>query len=176
GRLAGEVLIKIGDDITTDHIMPAGKLLPLRSNVPEYAKHVFEPVDPNFAAKALEKKGGFILGGSNYGQGSSREHAALCPMYLGVKAVIAKSFARIHLANLINFGILPLELKNKDDYDKIESGDILELELSSLSKKDLVLKNLTKKIAVPVTSPLTPRDLDILKEGGLLAFTKTHQN
>jgi len=175
-RLAGEVLIKVGDDITTDHIMPAGKLLPLRSNVPEYAKHVFEPVDPNFASRALEKKGGFIIGGSNYGQGSSREHAALCPMYLGVKAVIAKSFARIHLANLINFGILPLELKNKDDYDKIESGDILELELSSLSKKDLVLKNLTKKIAVPVTSPLTPRDLDILKEGGLLAFTKTHQN
>lgn len=176
GKLAGEVLIKVGDDITTDHIMPAGKLLPLRSNVPEYAKHVFEPVDPNFAAKALEKKGGFILGGSNYGQGSSREHAALCPMYLGVKAVIAKSFARIHLANLINFGILPLELKNKDDYDKIESGDILELELSSLSKKELGLMNLTKKIAVPVTFPLTPRDLDILKEGGLLAFTKIHQS
>jgi aconitate hydratase len=176
GKLAGEVLIKVGDDITTDHIMPAGKLLPLRSNVPEYAKHVFEPVDPNFAARALEKKGGFILGGSNYGQGSSREHAALCPMYLGVKAVIAKSFARIHLANLINFGILPLELKNPDDYDKIEPGDILELELSSLNKKDLVLKNLTKKIDVPVTHPLTPRDIDILKEGGLLAFTKTHQN
>lgn len=176
GRLAGEVLIKVGDDITTDHIMPAGKLLPLRSNVPEYAKHVFEPVDPGFASRALEKKGGFILGGSNYGQGSSREHAALCPMYLGVKAVIAKSFARIHLANLINFGILPLELKNPDDYDKIEPGDSLEMELSALSKKDLVLKNLTKKFTLPVTHPLTPRDIDILKEGGLLAFTKTHQN
>jgi len=175
-RLVGEVLIKVGDDITTDHIMPAGKLLPLRSNVPEYAKHVFEPVDPGFASRALEKKGGFILGGSNYGQGSSREHAALCPMYLGVKAVIAKSFARIHLANLINFGILPLELKNPDDYDKIELGDSLELDVSDLSKKDISLKSLTKKINVPVTSQLTPRDIDILKEGGLLAFTKTHQN
>ncbi|MDI6916188.1 MAG: aconitate hydratase [Thermoplasmatales archaeon] len=176
GRLAGEVLIKVGDDITTDHIMPAGKLLPLRSNVPEYAKHVFEPIDPNFAARALEKKGGFILGGSNYGQGSSREHAALCPMYLGVKAVIAKSFARIHLANLINFGILPLELKNPDDYDKIDPGDSLELDVSDLGKKDIALKSLTKKIDVPATHPLTPRDIDILKEGGLLSFTKTHQN
>ena len=176
GKLAGEILIKVGDDITTDHIMPAGKLLPLRSNVPEYAKHVFEPVDPGFAARALEKRGGFILGGSNYGQGSSREHAALCPMYLGVKAVIAKSFARIHLANLINFGILPLELKNPDDYDKIEPGDSLELDVSDLSKKDIALKSLTKKTDIPVTHPLTPRDIDILKEGGLLAFTKTHQS
>lgn len=176
GKLEGEVLIKVGDDITTDHIMPAGKLLPLRSNVPEYAKHVFEPVDPGFAAKALEKKGGFILGGSNYGQGSSREHAALCPMYLGVKAVIAKSFARIHLANLINFGILPLELKNPDDYDKVEPGDSLEMDVSDLNKKDIALKSLTKKIDVSVTHPLTPRDIDILKEGGLLAFTKTHQS
>ncbi len=101
-ELTGEVLIKVGDNITTDHIMPAGKYLPLRSNVPEYAKHVFESVDKDFAKRAQEKKGGFIVGGENYGQGSSREHAALCPMYLGVKAVIVKSFARIHLANLIN--------------------------------------------------------------------------
>ena len=167
-KLSGEVLIKVGDDVTTDHIMPAGKLLPLRSNVPEYAKHVFEPVDPNFAKRALEKQGGFVLGGSNYGQGSSREHAALCPMYLGVKAVIAKSFARIHLANLINFGILPLELKNPDDYDKIGLGDNLEVDVS----KELTLKNLTKDFDIPVTHSLTPMDIDVLREGGLLAYLK----
>ena len=150
-KLGGEVLIKVGNDITTDHIMPAGNLLSLRSNVPEYAKHVFEPVDSGFAAKAIEKKGGFILAGSNYGQGSSREHAALCPMYLGIKAVIAKSFARIHLTNLINFGILPLTFVNSSGYNKISQGDKLKIDVSDLTKR-LFIRNLTKKITIEVNN------------------------
>lgn len=124
--LEGEALIKLENNITTDHIMPAGaKILPLRSNVPEISKYVFEAVDKDFHKKALERKGGFIIAGDNYGQGSSREHAALAPKYLGVKAVIVKSFARIHLANLINFGIVPLTFKNPEDYNSIEVGDML---------------------------------------------------
>ena len=122
--LSGEVLLKVGDNITTDHIMPAGaKVLPLRSNIPAISEYVFERIDPTFPARARAAGGGFIVGGSNYGQGSSREHAALAPMYLGVKAVIAKSFARIHLANLINFGILPLTFAVEADYESVRQGD-----------------------------------------------------
>ncbi|MHB8281654.1 MAG: aconitate hydratase, partial [bacterium] len=125
--IGGKVLLKVEDNITTDHIMPAGsKILPLRSNIPAISKYVFESVDPTFSERALKEKGGFIIAGENYGQGSSREHAALAPMYLGVKAVIVKSFARIHFANLINFGILPLTFDNIADYDKINQGDLLE--------------------------------------------------
>ncbi len=121
--LTGELLLKVGDNITTDHIMPAGaKVLPLRSNIPAISEYVFERVDPTFPARARAAGGGFIVGGANYGQGSSREHAALAPMYLGVKAVIVKSFARIHLANLINFGILPLTFANEADYDALTAG------------------------------------------------------
>ena len=124
----------MGDNITTDHIMPAGaKILPLRSNIPEISKHVFEAVDPSFYEKARSWGGGFIIGGENYGQGSSREHAALAPKYLGVKAVVVKSFARIHLANLINFGIVPLTFRNPEDYDRISEGDELEITIGSLS-------------------------------------------
>jgi aconitate hydratase len=169
--LSGEVLIKVGNDISTDHIMPAGaKVLPLRSNIPEMAKHVFEPVDPTFPARALEKGGGFVVGGSNYGQGSSREHAALAPMYLGVKAVVVKAFARIHLANLINFGILPLELAEPSDYDRVEMGDRLELDARDLSGR-LVLKDLTKGASIPVRHTLSARDVAILRAGGKLPFT-----
>ncbi|MBF0301259.1 MAG: hypothetical protein HQK51_21310 [Oligoflexia bacterium] len=125
-NLDGEIILKVGDDITTDHIMPAGIYLPLRSNVPEYSKHVFEPVDKEFYNRAKSKNGGYVIAGENYGQGSSREHAARCPSYLGVKAVIAKSFARIYLANLINFGIIPFTFVSVQDYDKIEMGDKLE--------------------------------------------------
>jgi len=171
GVLDGKVLIKLEDNITTDHIMPAGsKILPLRSNVPEISKYVFEQIDPDFHARALEMGGGFIIGGGNYGQGSSREHAALAPMYLGVKGVIVKSFARIHLANLINFGIIPLEFVDAADYDAIEPGDILSIDVSDLSG-DLVLKNTTKGKEIPVRHHMSERDRAILKAGGKLPFT-----
>ncbi len=175
--ISGNVLLKVGDNITTDHIMPAGsKILPLRSNIPAISKYVFETVDPAFSERALKEKGGFVIGGENYGQGSSREHAALAPMYLGVKAVIAKSFARIHFANLINFGILPLIFENPADYDKIKQGD------------ELIAPNILKELSErkPVTFinksqgnaeykfkyNLTDRQVKIIKEGGLLNETK----
>ena len=175
--IGGKVLLKVGDNITTDHIMPAGsKILPLRSNIPAISKYVFESVDPAFSERALKEKGGFVIGGENYGQGSSREHAALAPMYLGVKAVIAKSFARIHFANLINFGILPLTFENSADYDKIEQGD-------ELYAPD-ILKELTEHKPVTFINKakenseykfkynLTDRQVKIIKEGGLLNETK----
>jgi len=166
----GEVLLKVEDNITTDHIMPAGKYLPLRSNVPEYAKHVFEVVDETFHDRAMEKKGGFVVGGENYGQGSSREHAALCPMYLGLKAVIVKSYARIHVANLVNFGIVPLTFVDPKDYKKIDQGDMLEIKLTNFSK--LTLVNKTKNVKIPLTHSMSEEDIDILKAGGKLNFTK----
>ncbi|HEB71729.1 MAG TPA: aconitate hydratase, partial [Nitrospirae bacterium] len=131
--LEGKALLKTGDNITTDDIMPAGaRILPLRSNIPAISEFVFERVDTSFPSRAKEEGGGFIIGGSNYGQGSSREHAAIAPKYLGVKAVIVKSFARIHMANLINFGILPLTFENEADYDRIDQGDELELDTSNI--------------------------------------------
>ncbi len=171
-KLDGEVLIKVEDNITTDHIMPAGaKILPLRSNIPEISKHVFEVIDPNFYKKAKEKNGGFIVGGENYGQGSSREHAALAPKYLGVKAVIVKSFARIHLANLINFGIVPLVFVNPDDYEKIEAGDKLEILLNDLLG-EIVLKNISKNKEIKLKAPISELDAEILKAGGKLPWIK----
>ncbi|MBD3288134.1 aconitate hydratase, partial [candidate division KSB1 bacterium] len=135
-------------------------------------------VDESFAQRAKEAEIGFIVGGSNYGQGSSREHAALAPMYLGVKWVLSKSFARIHKANLINFGILPLEFKNENDFEKIEQGDKLVLEnvISLLREsKDLTIKNLTKDITIPVNHDLTDRQRDIVLAGGLLNHTRENQ-
>lgn len=173
-KISGKVLLKVGDNITTDHIMPAGaKVLPLRSNVPAISQYVFEAIDPTFPKRAKEEGGGFIVGGTNYGQGSSREHAALAPMYLGVKGVITKAFARIHMANLINFGILPLTFVNETDYDKIEASDMLELDTTHLDKKPLSLKNVTKGIDIPVTHSMTERDLEIVKAGGTLAYVKS---
>lgn len=170
--LEGNVLIKVGDNITTDHIMPAGaKILPLRSNIPEISRYVFEAVDPKFYEKARENNGGFIIGGENYGQGSSREHAALAPKYLGVKAVIVKSFARIHLANLINFGIVPLTFKNPSDYDNISEGDRIVVEIGDL-KGTCVLKNVTKGITIELEHTLSPLDAEILKAGGKLPWIK----
>lgn len=172
--LKGDVILKVGDNITTDHIMPAGaKILPLRSNIPEISRYVFEVVDPEFSKRALEKNGGFIIGGDNYGQGSSREHAALAPKYLGVKAVVVKSFARIHLANLINFGIVPLTFKNGDDYDEISLNDDLEIIIDDLKDKDIVLKNRTKNKEYGLTHTLSPLDARILKTGGKLPWIKT---
>ncbi len=177
--LEGELLLKVEDNITTDHIMPAGaKILPLRSNIPEISKHVFEVVDESFASRAIEKDGGFIVGGENYGQGSSREHAALAPMYLGVKWVLAKSFARIHKANLINFGILPLTFENPADYEKLGTGDQLQIRdvIGCLkADKPLVIENLTKNVNIPVTYNLSDRAREIIIAGGLLNFTREQQ-
>jgi aconitate hydratase len=170
--LEGEVLLKVGDNITTDHIMPAGaKVLPLRSNIPAISKHVFEAVDPGFADRAKASGGGFIIGGDNYGQGSSREHAALAPKYLGVKAVITRSFARIHLANLINFGIVPLTFKNPADYDKVAAGDKLAVHIGDLAGP-VVLKNLTRGYEAELVHALSPLDTAILKAGGKLPWIK----
>jgi aconitate hydratase len=172
-QLEGEILIKVGDNITTDHIMPAGaKILPLRSNVPAISEHVFSSVDNTFPKRALEKKGGFVIGGDNYGQGSSREHAALAPKYLGVKAVIVKSFARIHRANLINFGIPPLTFKNPTDYDRIEKGDQLDLQVGNFGKEmTLIVKN--KNLTLTVVHDLSEREVETIKLGGTLNYTKS---
>jgi aconitate hydratase len=172
-KLEGEVLLKVEDDITTDHIMPAGaKILPLRSNIPEISKYVFNVVDEHFHDRSLELGGGFIVGGENYGQGSSREHAAIAPKYLGIKAVIVKSFARIHLANLVNFGIVPLTFVNKEDYNKIDQGDKFEIDLSKLDLGKVVLRNLTKNAEFELTHSLSETDLKELKAGGKLTLIK----
>jgi len=167
--LKGSVLLKTGDNITTDDIMPAGaKILPLRSNIPKISEYTFERIDKDFATRAKEKGGGFIVGGTNYGQGSSREHAAIAPMYLGIRAVIAKSFARIHQANLVNFGIVPLTFSNEKDYDKIDFGDELVIEIGDFS--NVVCKNLTKKESYKLSKSLLGRDLELLKAGGALNY------
>ena len=168
--LSGTVLLKTGDNITTDHIMPAGaKVLPLRSNLPKISEFVFEAVDPTFPARAKEAGGGFVVGGDNYGQGSSREHAALAPMFLGVKAVITKSFARIHLANLINFGILPLTFKDPADYDKVDQTDELSLDITNVMKPKLT--NVTKGIKMDVVPQLlSDRDRELILAGGALNY------
>lgn len=174
--LEGEILLKLGDNITTDHIMPAGpNILPLRSNIPAIAEHVCCNLDSTFASRAKQCGGGFIVGGENYGQGSSREHAALAPMYLGIKAVLVKSFARIHKANLINFGIAPIELGD-GAYEKIERGDriVISNVVESLETgRNPEVKNKTKNIAIPVKMSLTQRNRKILLAGGLLNFIKS---
>ncbi len=167
------VLLKVGDHITTDDIMPAGRYLSLRSNVPEYAKHVFEDIDPTFHNRAMAARirgGGIIIGGENYGQGSAREHAALCPMYLGIKAVLVKSFARIHQANLINFGILPLTFTQTGDYERISREDSIRLDLTDLEANTLTLRNETQQLDIPVTHPLAGEEVDIIRSGGKLAY------
>jgi aconitate hydratase len=172
--LAGKVLIKLGDNITTDDITPAGTWLKYRRNVPKYSESVFCAIDAEFHKKAQAAGGGFVIGGENYGQGSSREHAALCPMYLGIKAVIAKSFARIHKDNLVNFGILPLTFENPSDYDTINDGDELELAglKDGLSGEKLKLKNVTQGTEMNLLHGYTPRQVDIIKAGGKLNYTK----
>ena len=173
--LSAELVLKVGDNITTDHIMPAGaKILPYRSNIPHLSQFCFAVCDESFPerAKALGKS--IIVGGSNYGQGSSREHAALVPMYLGVRAVITKSFARIHVANLINAGIMPLTFKNPDDYDKLNQSDKLTLTdiFSGMDKGEITLKDETTGESFTLCCAFTDRQKAILKAGGLLAYTK----
>ena len=165
--LKGEVLLKLGDGVSTDAILPAGPLTQhLRSNLPEISKFTFYYEDETFAQRALDAGGGFLVGGDNYGQGSSREHAALAPWFLGIKAVFAKAFARIHHANLVNMGIVPLTC----DTDRINQGDRLEIDVSDLEGA-LVLKNLTQGTEIPVEHTLSDRDIAMLRAGGLLAYT-----
>ena len=178
-EITGEVLIKTGDNITTDHIMPSNaKLLPYRSNIPYLAEYCLTPCDPEFPAKAKAKGGGFILGGENYGQGSSREHAALAPLYLGVKAVLAKSFARIHAANLINNGIIPLVFADADDYDKIEAGDELVIKnapaqvKAAVEGQPLTVTNKTRGYDFQAVANISDRQGAMLIAGGLLNYTK----
>ncbi len=182
-ELSGNVLIKVGDKITTDHIMPAGSLLKFRSNVPEYAKYVFncfnEDGQPSFADRALALKGegkaGIIVAADSYGQGSSREHAALCPMYLGVKVVLAKAIERIHQANLVNFGILPLTFAEAGDYDRIEAGDelaIADTDKAIASGETVTVRNVTKDYEFTCLVKLAPRQRKILAAGGLLNYTR----
>ena len=173
--LCAKVSLKVGDNITTDHIMPAGaKILPYRSNIPHLSQFCFAVCDKEFPERAKSLGESIIVGGSNYGQGSSREHAALVPMYLGVRAVITKSFARIHAANLINAGIMPLTFVNPEDYDKINEGDELCLEnvFEGMDEGSLILKDLTNGDKIALSCGFTQRQKDILKAGGLLAFTK----
>ncbi len=170
-------MLKVGDNITTDHIMPAGaKILPYRSNIPHLSQYCFAVCDESFPERIKAEGKGIIIGGSNYGQGSSREHAALVPLYLGVKAVVTKSFARIHVANLVNAGILPFTFKNEEDYDKINQMD--ELALPNIkdcieNDKPVVLKNITSGEEYELdASHLSDRQRAMLVCGGLLDYTR----
>ena len=173
--LTAELVLKVGDNITTDHIMPAGaKILPYRSNIPHLSQFCFGVCDTTFPERAKALGQSIIVGGSNYGQGSSREHAALVPMYLGVRVVITKSFARIHVANLINAGIMPLTFKNADDYDKLNQGDKLSLTnvFDGMDKGEILLKDETTGETFTLCCSFTDRQKAILKAGGLLEYTK----
>ncbi len=176
--LSCRLILKVGDNITTDHIMPAGtKILPYRSNVPKLSEFCFTVCDKDFPERAKKEGGGIVVGGTNYGQGSSREHAALVPLYLGIKAVIAKSFARIHAANLINFGIVPITFENPADYDKISEGDELAIPgfAAAVAGADTVLlEDRTNGAKIPLRLAFTPRQRAILSAGGLLNYTKAN--
>jgi aconitate hydratase len=175
-KVEGKALIKVGDNITTDHIMPSNaKLLPYRSNVPYLAEYCLTPCDEGFPKRAKENGGGFIIGGSNYGQGSSREHAALAPLQLGVKGVLVKSFARIHMANLINSGILPMTFANESDYDKIDLEDVLVIENARDQIKAgsvITIQNKTKNCEIKANVSLSDRQVEMMLAGGLLNYTR----
>lgn len=171
--LEAPLVLKVGDNITTDHIMPAGaKILPYRSNIPHLSQYCFGVCDSTFPERAKAAGQSIVVGGNNYGQGSSREHAALVPLYLGVRAVIAKSFARIHAANLINAGIMPLTFENPDDYDKISQDDTLRIEhvYDGMDEGKMVLKDVTTGAEIPLSCSFTERQKAILKAGGLLKY------
>ncbi|MER0284081.1 aconitate hydratase [Clostridioides difficile] len=175
----GKIILKTEDNITTDHIMPSNaKLLPFRSNIPYLANYCFNTVDTEFPQRAKDNNGGFIVGGDNYGQGSSREHAALAPLYLGVKGVIVKSFARIHKANLINSGIIPMEFCDEKDYENLSLLDNLEIPniLDNLDSGILEVKNTTKGTSFKVKAELSAKEVDVLKAGGKLNYTKNQSN
>ena len=173
--IRAELVLKVEDNITTDHIMPAGaKILPYRSNIPYLSQFCFGVCDKTFPERAKAAGKSIIVGGANYGQGSSREHAALVPLYLGVRVVITKSFARIHVANLINAGIMPLTFANADDYDKVSQGDMLSIKdvWSGMDNGKMILKNETTGVEIPLVCAFTERQKAILKAGSLLAYTK----
>ena len=172
--ISASLTLKVGDNITTDHIMPAGaKILPYRSNIPLLSQFCFSVVDASFPERAKKQSSNIIVGGANYGQGSSREHAALVPLYLGVRAVIAKSFARIHCANLINAGILPLVFANPDDYEKLDENDTLLLEnvIEGLSLGRITLLCVNKGIKIELIADFSERQRNMLLAGGLLMYT-----
>ena len=174
-KLSGKVLLKVEDNITTDHIMPSNsKLLPFRSNIPYLSEFCFNTVDKEFPNRAKENGGGLIIAGDNYGQGSSREHAALAPLYLGIKAVLAKSFARIHKANLINNGIIPLEFKDEKSYDCIDLMDdiICENIKNELKLGEVTFRNNTKGIEFKATVDLTVKEIEVIYAGGRLNYVK----
>lgn len=173
--LEGKVVLKAEDNITTDHIMPSNaKLLPYRSNIPYLANYCFSTIDEEFPKRAIDNGGGFIVGGENYGQGSSREHAALAPLYLGIRAVLVKSFARIHKANLINSGIVPMTFENPKDYEKIEPMDSLTFDniYEEIDKGILTAKNISKNYTFKVKVELSEKDIEIIKAGGTLNYNK----
>ena len=177
---AGEVLLKVGDNITTDHILPAGtKIMPYRSNIPAISKFCFAPIDETFHDRAKAAGGGFVLGGVNYGQGSSREHAAMSPQYLGIKAVFAKSYARIHRKNLINMGIIPIIFKKDGaDYEKIAQGDRIEMKnlYKGVGEEELniqVIRNDGSKETISVLLPLLTQEKEILRAGGALNYASS---
>lgn len=174
--IEAKALLKVGDNITTDHIMPAGaKILPLRSNIPAISEHCFVRCDEQFPTRCKAEGQGFIIGGSNYGQGSSREHAALAPLYLGIKAVIVKSFARIHIANLINAGILPLTFADEAGYDSISEGDLLclpDIRRRLQNGEPVVLENRTTGKSIPLNTGFSDRQTAMLLAGGLLDYTR----
>ncbi|QBQ55825.1 aconitate hydratase [Nitrosococcus wardiae] len=179
--LEGPVLLKVGDDISTDEIMPAGaRVLPFRSNIPEISKFVFEPIDENYYQRAMEhqQQGSWVVGGENYGQGSSREHAALAPRYLGLKAVLAKSFARIHWQNLVNFGILPLTFVKPDDWERIEHSDVLYLAdvRNAIQRGEkLTISNKTKQEDYELRHSMSPRQVEMILEGSLINLIRKKQ-
>lgn len=178
--LEASVLLKVEDNITTDHIMPSNaKLLPYRSNIPYLSNHFFETIDSTFSSRAKQAKQGFIVGGENYGQGSSREHAALVPLYLGIKAVFSKSFARIHRSNLINSGILPFEFEQSSDYDLIEEGDQLSIinlkEAIELNQTQLTVTNQSKQSTFTVHLPLSPREKEAILAGGIINLIRQRE-
>jgi aconitate hydratase len=175
--MEGWVILKVMDNITTDEILPAGaKVLPLRSNIPAISEYLFERIDAGFVKRTKELGGGFVVGGENYGQGSSREHAALAPMYLGIKAILAKSYARIHRANLINFGILPLTFKDQNEFERVRQGDRLKIERlqNSLMKgESLRVENVTQQRVFQVSHEFNDREIEIMLAGGLLNYIRS---
>jgi aconitate hydratase len=178
--IRGELLLKVGDNISTDTILPAGaKILPLRSNIPAISQYVFNYVDATFPQRAEEAGASMIVGGANYGQGSSREHAALAPMYLGVKAVFAKTFARMHHTNLINFGILPLRFVNESDYERLNPADVLEIPNVRQAIRDgnqITVRNISQGYEFTAGHDLTPRQVEIALAGGLLNQVRSSQS
>lgn len=173
-KIKAKIQLKLEDNITTDDIIPAGaNVLPLRSNLPKISEHTFKALDPEFVSRMKKEKEGFIIGGINYGQGSSREHAALTVMYLGIKAIIVKSFARIHRSNLINCGILPLTFKDEKDFNRLEQGDILELKVGDLKSDIIEIKNDKKNFIFKVKHNLDKREKEIIKAGGILPYYRS---